>query len=522
MARYSLWEQEPNGLYTNIFKIGDSVDQIAVARYLNDTEQCPKNNDLSLECRLKGNAEVEKNNWRNAMSLYNQSLRWAKIGSEHVALAYANRSTCFMKFEMYEKCLIDIELAINAKYPEHLKSKLEARRTFCLNEIKKAKPVEKVALKLDYEEDEHFPGMANVAKMAYNEKFGRHLVAKRDIDVGKVILMEDAFLTIIVDAANNVCGYCLKNTMNFIACKKCSNTMFCSQTCAESDKLHEIICSDAIVYKNSLTTAANRSIFLALNIFPNMDELIGFVENVVSDTKDEALESLDDIRSKYRTFLQLNLWISNDEILELLIWAIPAFTRLMSKPAIKAKIRSLKDRRFLMHLFMMHNMLIKCNSFQHNILGGIFLIPNHINHSCAPNLIAYHHENKMIGIVSRPIKMGDQIFITYGGEKCFLQPKMQRQQYLWNGFGFQCDCEKCSNNNWPVSSTRIRFDPEYKFLLHQMRGGDIDFTDNKKCSSLKQKCLTILKKYSDIPWTTELDIVSNHFTCLLNETAMHL
>lgn len=524
MGRY-LWGKEPNGSYTHIFDILETMNQSGISRYLNDVQQCPKNNSLSLDYRLNGNAEVQKKMWRNAMSLYNKSLRYAEIGSQHVALAYANRSLCFLKLQMYHKCLIDIESAINAKYPEHLMSKLEERRTFCLNQMEKVKPLEKAEFKMDYEEDKHFPGMANVVKMTSNKKFGRHLVAKCDIDVGKIILIDDAFLTFVMNAANDVCGHCLKNTMNFIACNKCSNTMFCSQRCAESDKLHEVICGDQLVCNYPLATPViTRSILLALNIFSSFDELIGFVENVVNDIKrkasrGKALESLDDMRSKYRAFLQSNVWENNEKIQECKPWAAVAFSRLLSKPAIKAKIRSIKDQRFLMHLVLMHCMVIKCNSFQHNITGGIFLISNHINHSCAPNLINFHYENKMIGIVARPIRTGDQIFINYGGDKCFIRPKIWRQQYLWDGFGFQCKCEKCSNN-WPVSSERISSDPDYNFVLNQMHGEEgMDYTDSTKCSILKAKCLTILKKHSDIPWTTELDTILNHLQKILIETS---
>lgn len=93
---------------------------------------CAKSDKRSTQFRLQGNAKVKETLWHEAMKFYNNSLCTAEIASENVSLAYANRSLCFLKLSMYDKCLVDIELAINANYPKQLWSKLEERRAFCL------------------------------------------------------------------------------------------------------------------------------------------------------------------------------------------------------------------------------------------------------------------------------------------------------------------------------------------------------------------------------------------------------
>lgn len=153
-----------------------------------------KRNERSTKSRLNGNEKVSKNLWREAMKFYNRSICEAAFDSENINLAYANRSLCLLKLEMYDKCLVDIELARNANYPENLKSKLIKRQNHCLDRIKSGKQIKKEAPKLDFEEDENFPGMAEVLKFQYNDKFGHHLIAKRDIDVGKIVLVEDAYV----------------------------------------------------------------------------------------------------------------------------------------------------------------------------------------------------------------------------------------------------------------------------------------------------------------------------------------
>lgn len=144
-------------------------------------------------------------------------------------MAYANRSFCFLKLEKYEQCLVDIELAINANYPQSSVGKLEKRREFCLKEMTKASANDQIAPELDFDLDENFPGMSNVLRMNYNEKFGRHFVAKCDIDVGKVVMVEEAFITTTMPRGrSSVCDTCSKHAANFIACPLCNGALFCN------------------------------------------------------------------------------------------------------------------------------------------------------------------------------------------------------------------------------------------------------------------------------------------------------
>lgn len=77
-------------------------------------------------------------------------LCFAENDTENVALAYGNRSACNFGLKMYGKCLTDIELAINANYPDRLKSKLEKRKAECLKLVHLDIPVEKFDVKLSY------------------------------------------------------------------------------------------------------------------------------------------------------------------------------------------------------------------------------------------------------------------------------------------------------------------------------------------------------------------------------------
>lgn len=514
-----LWKKEPSGLLIDIFANVDSVDVLSRdIKILLGIERSKKKNKTSTDLRERGNKQIRKQNWYSAMTHYNVSLRYAEIDTENVSFAYANRSTCFLKMEKYDKCLIDIELAINANYPQRLMSKLKERRDFCLKQMNKtASLTEMTVPRLDFDADENFPGMSNVLKMEYNEKYGHHFIAKCDIDVGKVVMVEEAYVTsTIFVPGSNICDACFKHSMNFIACSNCTSALFCNEACAK-DYLHNMRCGRGTNDDNHLVEFTLRSIMLTFCIFPGeAGELMNFVEKAIVERKKrgQVSNALVDMESKYRLFLQLNFWLSTAEKQRMIVVGYEAFQLLMRKPGMRELFGRPDVWRFLMHLFVMHASLIFCNSFQSEVHGFIFLLRNHINHSCVPNLLCSCYENKSVVITSRRIKKGDQLFISYD-EYYFFQPREMRQQKLYKDFGFQCECEKCENIYWPISSHRIKSDPNYQLIIANK---EVNSSDVTKRVFMKKKCLEILIKYSDSVWYTELDMVSHLYQHFSTET----
>ncbi|XP_055308820.1 SET and MYND domain-containing protein 4-like [Sitodiplosis mosellana] len=152
-----------------------------------------KDNRKSSESRELGNETFAVKNWSGAMEYYNQSLRFAEIGTENVALAYSNRSACFFKLNMFDEALGDIELAKKEKLPERLLPKLEQRKQKCLDLLEAVRREPEYPPELDYEPNKNFPCLANKVDIKHNPDFGRHLIANSDIPKGKTILLEKAF-----------------------------------------------------------------------------------------------------------------------------------------------------------------------------------------------------------------------------------------------------------------------------------------------------------------------------------------
>lgn len=269
-----------------------------------------KKNESSTKLREFGNTKVNEQDWHSAMASYNRSLRYAEHSTENFSLAYANRSLCFLKMNMYDKCLVDIKMAIEANCPQHLMAKLEQRRTHCSKHMNTVKSTEPAEPTLDFDEDKHFPGMANVLQMQFNEKFGRHFIAKCDIDIGKVVVVDEAFVTSPVI----VCDTCFKNMTNFSACPHWTTALFCSQTCAK-DLLHRMRCKRSSAEDSLLEEFALRSIMKAFIIFETIENWMDFVKSVVDETQkvEDVPHSIADMKSQYRMFLKLNLWLTAED-----------------------------------------------------------------------------------------------------------------------------------------------------------------------------------------------------------------
>ncbi|CAB0033880.1 unnamed protein product [Trichogramma brassicae] len=80
---------------------------------------------------------------------------------------------------------------------------------------------------------------------AYNEVWGRHLVATRDIKVGEMILVEDMACCVLTEEKIHTnCSHCAAQAWCGVACDQCVYALYCSQECkaqAWSD-YHEIEC----------------------------------------------------------------------------------------------------------------------------------------------------------------------------------------------------------------------------------------------------------------------------------------
>lgn len=184
-----------------------------------------KSYETSDYLRDAGNRKFREKKFVEAMELYSQSLCFAEPETNNVCFAYANRATCFLRLEKFDNCLRDIDLAVEANYP--FMQKLMKRKDECQQSMENAGPItDAIEIKLDFEPNERYPCMVDVLDVQNNAEFGRHIIAKSDIAVGKTLLIEKNYVSIGCATDRIQCYGCLKEEQNFIACPKCTDVMF--------------------------------------------------------------------------------------------------------------------------------------------------------------------------------------------------------------------------------------------------------------------------------------------------------
>lgn len=523
-----LWQKEPRNheLYVDIFKNMPTKDQNLPDSYLKIIPEASarlavlnfyeKNNELSSHYRKEGNTQFQKENWLESMNLYNQSLCFAEIDSENVGLAYANRSSSFLHLKMYNECLVDIELAKQANYPTKLMPKLEKRLADCLKLMDNYEGEYKN--KLSYETDENFPGMANVLEIRCDKKFGRHIVAKADIPAGKIILAEKKFITRYLNTRYNSCATCMSVSRNFIACTQCTTTLFCDSKCADSNKVHRMDCQeDSIITEPFVENYVNVILFF-LSTFTNVECLIEFVlENVMQKRKPSAPKSLADVECKFQALLQLamNKCPTAEGSHQRLKVAYITYNSLLMRKSIKKLFETEQKKRFLMHLALHINCVMRNNGFNSaGIQSSLYIIASYFNHSCAFNVIGLSSvENIRYCKTVRPIKSGQQLFISYFANKGYDYSEEYRQKFLYDNYGFQCKCERCKPDMrlWAMNSFNMQLDQDFQnYNKYLINGGDQTMVEERR-AMWEQTLTDLLNQYGDKHWCDALACVIDNY-----------
>jgi SET and MYND domain-containing protein 4 len=179
--------------------------------------------------RNEGNLEYRQSKFYEALISYNKSLCYAE-NSDSLGSAYANRSAVYLQLKEADKCLENIQLARDHKYPNEQKLKERQKQAEDLKETQREDPENNPAnlIKLTYSPDVKYPSIANCLELRKNDQFGRHVVTKRALNPGDIVCLEPMIVkTTLADGNYKRCRNCLKsNYLNLIPCDKCSMGKF--------------------------------------------------------------------------------------------------------------------------------------------------------------------------------------------------------------------------------------------------------------------------------------------------------
>lgn len=508
-----LWKKETtksNALFINLLtkneKIHLEYQQLKVAFDGSD-----KDDSESTELRESGNQQFKLKNWNEAMDLFNESLRYATTGSECMGLAYANRSACFFQMQRYDQCLADIELAKKANYPERLMPKLRERKVKCLKLISERswKPNELVEPSLSLDANEKWPGLANVLEVRSNHESENHIVAKCDIDVGEIVMMEKMFVSATHTKGETFCKTCLKYSHNFIPCADCCDAMFCDENCMAANKIHAMTCTISRIPVYQLTRIIE-SILIVVNEFASAGALMKFVERALAAPGFDTCKRSSDILTQYHVFLKLNFQSQklNNSLESIIYWS---YRLLFGIAVVKERFRTKREKRFLMHLIVQHHFIMNCNwtifgaenvatGAEYPDISGICPFKAMLTSACIRNVSVKHCRNQMFVYTVRPIKQGEQLL--------FENDALAR-------IDKQCDCSKCVPVCNEDDLNRLKTEPDYQFFTQSIVS---DYHDPEKRAVLKVKLRDLLNKFGRLSWSAEIEKMTFWFDyCIQQE-----
>lgn len=470
-----------------------------------------KNNATSQSLRMEGNRKYSEKDFNGAWIKYNESACFAESGSENLALAYANRSICFLKLELYNRCLFDIELAKDANYPKQSMAKLESRKRECIQKLQSSVQNPKIKTALSFEPDKKLPSMASVVEIETNKIYGRLVKAKCDLQIGQTILIEEEYIRSVECDANNLCTNCGKELMNFVPCKNCAGATFCCAECSNNN-FHETECdmmlgSDDICDGRSLTFIL-RSIVIGINTFSNIDEMMKNVESWLCTSPCEISESCESSQSKYRTFLKLAAYISNERIFGFRKIAFFVFQSIMKSSKLAYKFHTTASKRFLTHLIFHHGMILDTNSFSLEddeiFIHKLALLTSYINHSCLPNVTKMTKGNVSIIKTILPIQQGEQLFLTYIHGTAFDMTGKERNDFLEKTYGFRCKCTLCTHGR--LQAGCLDNDPSFVYVSSNVM--DDNFVSGN-VANIIQHCIEFLLRHPTMTGSKEVAYIAN-------------
>lgn len=342
-----------------------------------------------------------------------------------------------------------------------------------------------------FEKNHAFPSLANILVLKKDEVSGVHLVAKRNVGVGKVLVVSNAFASVECVSSKLFCCFQCGKAQNdkFIKCPHCIDTFFCSKKCS-SNKFHLTKCNKIFDSSDSyIVRLAFEMIKNAFEVAENVDTFVEFIKGVLFSNIN--YRKCKPPYSTYGEILNLKGTIGNDHF----AMAHKVVKYVSSLPNINDSTKP-DLSRVLFCMACRHIATIEINSFSEEIVVNkgvctrfsIHDVFSRINHSCTPNLHHYFDSENITRCVTvRPIKKGDQIYINYLGELKFDDEK-SRKNYIQKHWSFICNCEMCSVN---IHASQPNPSLDYIKLHFKQKNGILQ----KNSDNLRKECENYLNEY---------------------------
>ncbi|XP_059490584.1 uncharacterized protein LOC132205511 [Neocloeon triangulifer] len=492
---------------------GATLQSFLSGGFLSNDSRDPQTSE---ECREEGNNFYRRQQYYQAISSYSKAYALAKGRPRDASLAVANRSAVHAALGFFKECISDVKLALSMNYPDELKYKLYQRLAVCYKATKNKQLAEeyyfmsqtciqeKVAaakreaalanLKQEYEKStkpqsniiriefkkppnlsdgsrRDMPGVSAALCIKENSNYGQHFVAKRNIQTGEVLFVEEPLVCGLVEKRNREmnefvtsfthCFHCFKLCFTLSPCDHCSFAMFCSNECKKEawKNYHEIECKarstfDKLRHREDYTTNSIMVVTCVRFVATfGVDVCIAAMINPESAPKKMkdflslppafyAMETVDSTRRLALNLASLCFGLSGwkrIKLAEFMVLSLMVYKRntySISIPQLQAETE------------------YKNNFF--SIGWGLNKHAARIIHSCSPNVIGVNYMKTHVALAYRPIRKGEPISTNYI-DNCALESVADRREQLMHQYNFHCKCESCGNGWAPktIKSERI-------------------------------------------------------------------
>lgn len=357
--------------------------------------------------------------WRRAMEMYNQAVRFAANSSNYMGYLYAKRGLCFGSMKMYAAGIADMSLSIAHNSSPDWSAECDK---FIKNYTKQTESFKPLVPTLSFEHHADYAAMTNVLELKFDGENRPYIVAIVDIDVGKTILIEETFVAVTNSFNKTCCATCLSEMRNFFPCSECIDAVFCSFNCYRQNQIHKDTCGQNFHRMPTPVRFVIHSILQAISIFPTADFLMHFVQ-VYTDSPN-AMSAAAKIRMPLDVNMQNYGLFLNQKIQN----AVPnatvsqVYNTLLTMEAIPKYFNAPEKLNFLMDLVEHHTMVLNCNAYggfesdQNQFISGTMAnLVAMIKHSCTPNVahFAYGSKEVCVIVIIRPIRAGEKLCYDY-------------------------------------------------------------------------------------------------------------
>ncbi|KAK0073783.1 hypothetical protein PV326_013066, partial [Microctonus aethiopoides] len=301
------------------------------------------------------------------------------------------------------------------KFPEGLSNKTPFKK-FDYNALLPQPP----------QDNPKIPGASGAIELKYSDKFGRHVVATRDINAGEIIMVHTSYATVIDSKySHKNCWYCCKRAWSGIPCHKCVEVIYCNETCRDKawSEHHEIECKVmSVITRENVDLYDLLALRLTVKAYKEAGSLKKLQEKIqkIDAIDDPILKCFTNNRFDYTKYESVySLWRHNTIDFEtalrlsLILHSLAATSNIFGEKILNFKqLLNNEEATFIGTLILVNLEIVLMNAakLSGDNNAGFALDPlwSLFNHSCDPETINFTSGNMMSLTAFQRLEKGQQ------------------------------------------------------------------------------------------------------------------